>query len=134
MLKVQGHSTSNPNSIAQAAAVEAFTGPQESVAVMLKEYGERRDWLTSALGEIPGMHCILPEGAFYAFPDVRGCLQGEVKTSADFAERLLKQEQTVVTDGAGFGVEGFIRISYATSIDRLQEGVSRIRRVAEKLV
>ena len=133
MLKVQSHSTSNPNSIAQAAAVEAFTGPQESVAEMLKEYGVRRDWLTKALGDIPGVRCTLPEGAFYAFPDVRGCLKGEMKTSADFAERLLKQEQTVVTDGAGFGAEGFIRISYATSLDRLKEGISRIRRVAENL-
>jgi aspartate aminotransferase len=133
MLKVQSHSTSNPNSIAQAAAVEAFTGQQDSVAEMLKEYGTRRDWLTKALSDIPGMRCILPEGAFYAFPDVRGCLKGEMKTSADFAERLLKQEQTVVTDGAGFGAEGFIRISYATSLDRLQEGIRRIRRVAENL-
>jgi aspartate aminotransferase len=133
MLKVQGHSTSNPNSIAQAAAIEAFTGPQESVATMLKEYGMRRDWLTRALGEIPGTRCSVPEGAFYAFPDVRGCLKGEMKTSADFVERLLKQEQTVVTDGAGFGAEGYIRISYATSLDRLKEGVRRIRRVAESL-
>jgi aspartate aminotransferase len=131
MLKVQSHSTSNPNSIAQAAAIEAFKGPQESVAEMLKEYGIRRDWLTGALGDIPGVRCILPEGAFYAFPDVRGCLKGEMKTSADFAEKLLTQEQTVVTDGMGFGAEGFIRISYATSLDRLKEGVRRIRRVAE---
>jgi aspartate aminotransferase len=134
MLKVQGHSTSNPNSIAQAAAVEALTGPQESVAEMLMEYNARRDWLARALDEIPGVRCILPEGAFYAFPDVRGCLKGEVKTSAEFADRLLKQEQTVVTDGAAFGAEGFIRISYATSLERLQEGVRRIRRVAESLV
>ena len=133
MLKVQGHSTSNPNSIAQAAATEALTGPQESVAAMLKEYGERREWLTNALGDIPGTRCILPEGAFYAFPDVRGCLKGEVKTSAEFADRLLREEQTVVTDGAGFGAEGFIRISYATSLDRLKEGIRRIRRVAESL-
>jgi aspartate aminotransferase len=133
MLKVQSHSTSNPNSIAQAAAVEALTGPQDSVATMLKEYALRRDWLTKALSDIPGIRCILPEGAFYAFPDVRGCLKGEVKTSADFSGRLLKQEQTVVTDGAAFGAEGYIRISYATSLDRLKEGVSRIRRVAENL-
>jgi aspartate aminotransferase len=133
MLKVQSHSTSNPNSIAQAAAVEAFTGPQASVGEMLKEYGLRRDWLTKALSDIPGVRCILPEGAFYAFPDVRGCLKGELKTSGDFAEKLLKQEQTVVTDGAGFGAEGYIRISYATSLDRLKEGISRIRRVAENL-
>lgn len=134
MLNVQGHSTSNPNSIAQAAATEAITGPQASVATMLEEYGRRRDWLTSALGEIPGIRCIVPEGAFYAFPDVRGCLKGEVKTSGEFADRLLKQEQTVVTDGAAFGAEGHVRISYATSLDRLQEGVRRIRRVAESLV
>ncbi|HUQ32660.1 MAG TPA: pyridoxal phosphate-dependent aminotransferase, partial [Pyrinomonadaceae bacterium] len=131
MLKVQSHSTSNPNSIAQAAAIEAFTGPQASVAEMLKEYGLRRDWLIKALSDIPGIKCFMPEGAFYAFPDVRGCLKGEMKTSADFTERLLKQEQTVVTDGAGFGADGYIRISYATSLDRLKEGISRIRRVAE---
>jgi aspartate aminotransferase len=133
MLTVQGHSTSNPNSIAQAAATEALTGPQESVGKMLEEYGKRRDWLVDALGNIPGLRCIMPEGAFYAFPDVRGCLKGEVKTSEEFADRLLNQEQTVVTDGAGFGAEGFIRISYATSLERLQEGIRRIRRVAESL-
>jgi aspartate aminotransferase len=133
MLNVQGHSTSNPNSIAQAAATEAFTGPQDSVATMLEEYGKRRNWLTKAIEDIPGFRCIMPEGAFYAFPDVRGCLKGEVKTSGEFADRLLKQEQTVVTDGASFGAEGFIRISYATSLDRLEEGIRRIRRVAESL-
>jgi aspartate aminotransferase len=133
MLNVQGHSTSNPNSIAQAAATEALTGPQDSVATMLEEYGKRRDWLTKALEDIPGFRCILPEGAFYAFPDIRGCLKGEVKTSGEFADRLLKQEQTVVTDGAAFGAEGFIRISYATSLDRLEEGIRRIRKVAESL-
>jgi aspartate aminotransferase len=133
MLNVQGHSTSNPNSIAQAAATEAFTGPQDSVKTMLEEYGRRRDWLMKTLDDIPGFRCILPEGAFYAFPDIRGCLKGEVKTSGEFADRLLKQEQTVVTDGAGFGAEGFIRISYATSLDRLEEGIRRIRKVAESL-
>lgn len=134
MLKVQSHSTSNPNSITQAAATEALNGPQESVAAMLAEYTSRRQWLLKALAEIPGLCCSQPEGAFYAFPDVRGCLKGEVKTSAEFADILLKEEQTVVTDGEGFGAEGFIRISYATSLDRLQEGVTRIRRVAEKLL
>lgn len=131
MLKVQGHSTSNPNSIAQAAAVEAFRGPQDSVGAMLEEYGRRREWLIRALEEIPGFRCIMPEGAFYAFPDVRGCLKGEVKSSEEFSDRLLKDEQVVVTDGAGFGADGYIRISYATSMERLQEGVRRIRRVAE---
>jgi aspartate aminotransferase len=133
MLKVQGHSTSNPNSIAQHAATEAFNGPQESVAAMLAEYTRRRDWILREMENIPGFRCINPEGAFYAFPDVRGCLKGEAQTSGEFADRLLHDEQVVVTDGAGFGVEGFIRISYATSLDRLQEGVRRIKRVAERL-
>jgi aspartate aminotransferase len=131
MLKVQGHSTSNATSISQAAATEALKGPQDSVATMLAEYTRRREWLLGALNDIPGLRCPKPEGAFYAFPDVRGCLKGKLHTSADFANQLLEKEQTVVTDGAGFGAEGFIRISYATSMDRLEEGVKRIRRVAE---
>ena len=131
MLKVQSHSTSNATSIAQAAAVEALNGPQDSVATMLAEYTRRRAWLLSALNEIPGLRCPQPEGAFYAFPEVRGCLKGRLHTSGDFVDELLEKEQTVVTDGAGFGAEGFIRISYATSLDRLEEGVKRIRRVAE---
>ena len=132
MLKVQGHSTSNTNSIAQWAAVEALTGPQESVGIMLAEYTRRREWLLDALREIPGIKCSEPEGAFYAFPDVRGCLHKNLKTSGDFARQLLEQEHTVVTDGAGFGTEGFIRISYATSMEQIQEGVKRIKRFAEK--
>ena len=132
MLKVQGHSTSNTTSIAQAAAAEAFNGPQDSVATMLAEYTKRREWLLNALNEIPGLRCPRPEGAFYAFPDVRGCLGGKLKTSADFVNELLEKENTVVTDGAGFGADGFIRISYATSLDRLREGVVRIKRVCER--
>lgn len=132
MLKVQGHSTSNANSMAQWAAVEALTGPQESVGKMLAEYTARRAWLLNELKEIPGMKCNQPEGAFYAFPDVRGCLKKDLKTSGEFAQLLLEEEQTVVTDGAGFGAEGFIRISYATSLEQIQEGIKRIKRFAEK--
>ena len=134
MLKVQSHSTSNPNSIAQRAATEALNGPQESVSAMLAEYSARREWLVKALGEIPGLSCANPEGAFYAFPDVRGCLKGPLKTSGEFAQRLLEDEHTVVTDGAGFGCEGFVRISYATSMDQLKEGVERLKRFTQRLV
>ena len=133
MLKVQGHSTSNANSIAQFAAVEALTGPQESVGTMLEEYTKRRAWLLDALRQIPGITCNEPEGAFYAFPSVRACLGGGVHTSDEFARRLLEEEHTVVTDGAAFGADGYLRISYATSLDQLQEGVTRIRRFVEKL-
>jgi aspartate aminotransferase len=101
---------------------------------MLAEYTRRREWLLGALNDIPGLRCPQPEGAFYAFPDVRGCFKGRLHTSGEFANQLLEKEQTVVTDGAGFGAEGFIRISYATSLDRLEEGVKRIRRVAEGAV
>ncbi|MGB8507694.1 MAG: pyridoxal phosphate-dependent aminotransferase [Pyrinomonadaceae bacterium] len=133
MLTVQGHSTSNPSSISQAAATEAFNASQECVARMLAEYRERRDWLIKALSEVPGFRCVEPEGAFYAFPDVRGCLNNGVKTSGELADKLLHEEQTVVTDGAGFGAEGYLRISYATSLERLHEGVKRITRLAEQL-
>jgi aspartate aminotransferase len=133
MLKVQGHSTSNPNSIAQSAAVEALKGPQESVSAMLAEYTARRAWLLAALREIPRLSCNEPEGAFYAFPSVREYLGSEVPTSAEFAARLLTEEHTVVTDGAAFGAEGYLRISYATSMEQLVEGATRIRRFVERL-
>jgi len=132
MLKVQGHSTSNPNSIAQRAAIEALSGPQESVATMLTEYTARRAWLLEALQEVPGFTCNEPEGAFYAFPNLKNCLKGKIKTSAEFAAGLLEEEQTVVTDGAAFGAEGYIRMSYATSMEQLQEGTRRIKRFAER--
>lgn len=134
MLNIQGHSTSNPNSIAQRAAIEALNGPQDSVAMMLAEYTRRREWFLGALREVPGITCNEPEGAFYAFPDVRGCLNGGLKTSGEFAQKLLDDEQVVVTDGAAFGSEGFLRMSYATSMEHLQEGISRLRRFAGSLV
>ena len=134
MLKVQGHSTSNTNSIAQWAAVEALNGPQESVTEMLAEYTRRREWLLKALCDIPGITCAQPEGAFYAFPNVRGVLKNGLKTSGEFAQRLLEEEHTVVTDGAGFGTEGYVRISYATSMEQIKEGVGRIRRLTEKIL
>ena len=133
MLNVQGHSTSNPNSIAQSAATEAMNGPQESVAAMLAEYTARRAWLLGALKDVPGLTCAEPEGAFYAFPNVSGCMGSKLRTSSEFAEQLLEKEQTVVTDGAGFGCEGYFRLSYATSRDQLQEGVKRIKRFVESL-
>ena len=133
MLKVQSHSTSNPSSISQHAATAAFNSAQDCVAGMLAEYQSRRDWLMKALSDVPGFRCVEPEGAFYAFPDVRGCLGGAVKTSGELAEKLLNEAHTVVTDGAGFGADGYIRISSATSLDRLEEGVARIRRVAGTL-
>ena len=117
MSKVQGHTTSNPSSISQAAAVEAISGSQESVAIMLAEYKRRRDWLIPALNAIPGVSCQEPEGAFYAFPCVKGLLNGpQVKTSNDLATLLLEEYHVASTSGTGFGVEGYLRLSYATSL------------------
>jgi aspartate aminotransferase len=132
MNKVQSHSTSNPSSISQAAAIAAFDSPQDCVGEMLAEYRRRRDWLVKALHNVPGFDCEEPEGAFYVFPSVRGCFGEQIKSSADFADKLLHEAQTVVTDGVGFGIDGYIRISYATSMERLEEGLARIRRIAEK--
>jgi aspartate aminotransferase len=133
MLKVQSHSTSNASSISQKAAVEAATGPQDARRQMLDEYKRRRDWLVPALNEIPGVRCAMPEGAFYVMPDVRGLLGGRVRTSADLSKVLLDEARVVVTDGAAFGIEGFLRLSYANSMEAIQEGVRRLAEVASGL-
>jgi len=134
MIKIQSHSTSNANSIAQKAAIEAAAGPQDSIAHMLEEYRRRRDWLIPALNEIEGIRCLMPEGAFYAFPDVRGLLKGAIKTTSELSSLLLEKAHVVVTAGSAFGAEGYLRISYANSLENIQKAVGRIREVARTLV
>jgi aspartate aminotransferase len=125
ILKLQSHSTSNPTSISQKAAVEALAGPQDSVEAMLAEYRARRDYVVERLRRIPGFHCVLPHGAFYAFPNVGGALR-EGETAADFAARLLQEAQVAVVPGEAFGVARHIRISYAASMRELARGLDRI--------
>lgn len=130
VIKIQSQSTSNVTSIAQKAAVAALTGPQQAVAEMLEEYRRRRDYLVPALNEIPGVVCGEPEGAFYAFPDVRGLTRAcGFETSKQLADVLLNDYGVVLTAGSAFGGEGFLRLSYATSLGALEEGVARIRRM-----
>jgi len=133
MLKVQSHSTSNASSITQMAALEAATGPQETMHSMISEYQRRRDWIVPALNEIPGIECAMPEGAFYVMPKVEGLFGGRVNTSADFAQLLLKEKAVVFTAGSAFGIEGYVRISYANSLEAIQEGVRRIADAANEL-
>lgn len=133
MLKVQSHSTSNANSITQMAAIEAAIGQQESVHFMIDEYKRRRDWIVPALDEINGIECAMPEGAFYVMPNVKSLFNESVNTSVEFAKLLLDEARVVVTAGSAFGMEGYIRISYANSLEMLREGVSRIAEVARKL-
>jgi aspartate aminotransferase len=133
MLKVQSHSTSNTGSMAQKAAIEALVGGQEALNMMLAEYKRRRDWLIPALNEIEGITCSMPEGAFYAFPNVKGVLGEKCKTSAEFARLLLHQAHVVVTDGAAFGSEGYLRMSYANSLENLQKGVERLKEAVKQI-
>jgi aspartate aminotransferase len=125
MTCVQSHSTSNPTSISQQAAIEALTGSQESVARMLQAYSERRDWFIPALNDLPGVGCSTPEGAFYAFPNIKGT----GLTSEELTTRLLEEAHVAVTPGDAFGAPGYLRLSYATSLEKLEAGVERIRGV-----
>jgi len=134
MIKVQSHSTSNPTSITQKAGVAALRGPQEPRRMMLAEYQRRRDYLIPALNEIPGIECGWPEGAFYAFPNIRQLLTGaSIKSSEEAQLRLLEDYHVAVTAGSAFGLDGYLRISYANSMDALQRGVERIRAFVESL-
>ncbi len=124
---IQGHSTSNVTSITQKAALAALTGPQDSVTTMLNEYRERRDKVCAWLVADPLFTCIPPRGAFYLFPYAADALEpAGVRTTAEFAEQLLQQSHVALTAGEGFDAPGYFRIWYATSLDRLREGVTRI--------
>jgi aspartate aminotransferase len=133
MLKVQSHSTSNANSMTQKAAVEAAIGPQDAVRSMIGEYRKRRDWVVPALNAVGGIECAMPEGAFYVMPNVKQLLGGRVRDSIEFSKLLLDDARVVVTPGSAFGMEGYVRISYANSLEAIQEGVRRIAEVAGAL-
>ncbi|NOT45730.1 MAG: pyridoxal phosphate-dependent aminotransferase [Acidobacteria bacterium] len=130
---IQGHSTSNVTSITQRAAVAALNGPQEPVTQMLEEYRRRRDAIHGWLTAHPGIKCVKPKGAFYLFPDISGLLTKAVPTSADFSQALIEQEHVAVTPGEAFDAPGYVRISYATSMEQLREGATRLLRFAETL-
>jgi aspartate aminotransferase len=128
MIKLQSQSTSNPTSIAQYAALEALTGPMDTVAAMLAEYSRRRDRIVAGLRAIPGVTCVEPGGAFYAFPSVAEHLRSGIADSTALAKELLERQHLVVVPGDAFGTPGYLRISYATSIDRIEEGLRRLEK------
>jgi aspartate aminotransferase len=131
---IQGQSTSNVTSITQKAALAAIEGSQNAVAEMLAEYRRRRDAIHGWLTEHPGIRCVKPRGAFYLFPDISGVLRPDgLATSSDFAQALIEQEHVVVTAGEAFDAPGYLRISYATSMDQLREGATRILRFVASL-
>jgi len=124
--KLQSQSTSNPTSIAQYAALAALTGPMDSVPLMLAEYARRRERILSGLRAIPGVTCPEPSGAFYAFPDMSARLGNGVNDSTALARQLLERQSLAVVPGDAFGAPGFLRFSYATSIERIDEGLRRL--------
>ncbi len=127
MLKLQSHSTSNPTSFAQAGAVEALAGPQDSVATMRQEFERRRNAIVQGLRAIPGVKCGLPEGAFYVYPNVGSYLKknGLADTIA-LAEKLLDESRVALVPGIAFGTHEHLRISYATSQEQIDEGLRRL--------
>ena len=143
MSKIQDQSTSNPTSIVQAAGVEALNGPQDSVETMRRAFQERRDYIVAALNDIPGVRCLNPGGAFYVFPNVsafygkswkpEGDTPRTVGCSDDLAAYLLEAYEVAVIPGSGFGADGNIRLSYATSMENIQRGVARIAEAVQAL-
>ena len=134
MLKLQSHSTSNPTSIAQKAAVEAMRGSQASIPGMLAEYRKRRDFVIGRLREIPGVSIVMPKGAFYAYPNVSVAYRsGRVKNSLEFADRLLTEAHVAVVPGEAFGTDEHVRISYATSMTELERGLDRLHKFMDGL-
>jgi aspartate aminotransferase len=132
--KLQSHSTSNPTSIAQKAAVEALRGPQESVTEMLAAFRARRDYVIDRLRAMPGVTVQVPQGAFYAYPNVSAAYTGGITNSLQFAEKLLAEEFVAVVPGEAFGTNEHIRISYATSMEELKKGLDRLASFIAKRV
>jgi len=134
MLKLQSHSTSNPTSIAQKAAVQALRGPQDSVGMMLAEFERRRGKIVAGLRAIPGIKCAMPEGAFYVYPNVSAYLKKNgVADATALAEKLLDEVHVALVPGPAFGTEEHVRISYAASQEQIDEGLRRLKDFLAKL-
>lgn len=139
MTKLQGQSTSNVCSITQAACIEALQGPQDSINQMLVAFQERRDFIVKALNDMPGVVCNNPDGAFYVFPNISGLFGKQtqkgklIQNSTDFCDYLLEDFLVAAVAGFGFGAEGFMRLSYATSLENIKKGIKRIGQAVTEL-
>ncbi|NOX18395.1 MAG: pyridoxal phosphate-dependent aminotransferase [Chlorobi bacterium] len=127
MGRIQSHSTSNASSISQYAALEALRGPQNEVENMRAEFEKRRDYFQKEINGVEGINCNLPQGAFYLFPNVSSYFSEEIKGSTEFAAYLLEKGKVATVPGAAFGMEGFVRLSYAASMEELEEAAKRIK-------
>ena len=137
--KIQSQSTTNPSSISQAAAVEALNGKQDFIPIRAKAFQERRDFVVNSLNAIDGISCLKPDGAFYVFPSCKGLigkkdLKGKkIMNDTDFVQSLLENFGIAVVQGSAFGLEGFFRISYATSMENLEKAMNKIKEFCESL-
>jgi len=129
MAKIQSQSTTNPSSISQAAAVEALNGTQDFIKTRSDSFKERRDFVVESLNDIEGLSCLKPSGAFYVFPNCKKLLgkKTKLKTDKDFVEKLLDKAEVAVVQGSAFGLDGYFRISYATSMNNLKKALERIK-------
>ena len=137
--KIQSQSTTNPSSISQAAAVEALNGKQDFIPVRAKAFQERRDFVVNSLNAIEGISCLKPQGAFYVSPNCKGLIGKKDKSGkkitndTEFVQSLLENNDVAVVQGSAFGLEGFFRISYATSMEKLEIAMKRIKSFCESL-
>ena len=133
--KIQSQSTSNPSSISQAAAVEALNGQQNFIKERAEAFKQRRDFVVNSLNEINGINCLTPNGAFYVFPSCKDLLnkKTKLKTDTEFVQKLLEKSMVAVVQGSAFGLNGYFRISYATSMENLEKAISRIKNFCENL-
>ena len=133
--KIQSQSTSNPSSISQAAAVEALNGKQDFIKKRAKSFKERRDFVVKSLNNIDGISCLKPNGAFYVFPNCKKLLnkRTKLKKDTDFVQMLLEKQNVAAVQGSAFGLDGYFRISYATSMAKLKIAMSRIKKFCEDL-
>ena len=134
--KIQSQSTTNPSSISQAAAVEALNGTQDFIKIRADSFKERRDYVVETLNSIKGLSCLKPNGAFYVFPNCKKLLgkKTKLKTDKEFVEKLLEKAEVAVVQGSAFGLDGYFRISYATSLDNLKKALGRIKSFCESLI
>ena len=133
--KIQSQSTSNPSSISQAAAVEALNGKQDFIKKRAKSFKERRDFVVKSLNNIDGISCLKPNGAFYVFPNCKKLLnkRTKLKKDTDFVQKLLEKQNVAAVQGSAFGLDGYFRISYATSMAKLKIAMARIKKLCEDL-
>ena len=137
--KIQSQSTSNPSSISQAAAAEALNGTQDFISIRSKSFQERRDFVVNSLNNIDGINCLKPDGAFYVFPSCKGLIGKKDKsgkkleTDTDFVKSLLENNNVAVVQGSAFGLDGYFRVSYATSMEKLKVAMERIKSFCESL-